>query len=91
MSTASTIAIRPRRELAFRAGGGIEVTLYWDAADDSTSVEIYHLATEETIEFTVPREHALDAFHHPFAHLPRQSTDFEAADLELINHEKGTQ
>jgi len=91
MSTATTIPIRSRRELAFRSGGGIEVTLYWDAEEDSTSVEIYHLATEETILFAVPREQALDAFHHPFAHLPWQSSDFEEDELELIFSEQETQ
>ncbi|HEY2371252.1 MAG TPA: hypothetical protein VGH82_01765 [Gaiellaceae bacterium] len=58
------------RELAHRVSGGIEVTLYWSADDDSTSVEIFHASTEQTLHFTVAREHALDAFYHPFAHLP---------------------
>ena len=59
----------PRRELAHRVSGGMAVTLYWSADDNRTSVEIYHAATEQTLDFTVPAEHALDAFHHPFAHL----------------------
>ena len=58
-----------RRELAARTGGGLEVTLYWDPADGSTSVEIWHAATGQTLAFAVPPERALDAFHHPFAHL----------------------
>jgi hypothetical protein len=57
------------RELAHRSGGGIAVTLYWNAEDDSTSVEIFHAATEQTLHFAVPRDHALDAFYHPFAHM----------------------
>jgi hypothetical protein len=56
-----------RRELAHRSSGGIEVTLYWNADDNSTSVDVFHAATEETLQFTVPRERALDAFYHPFA------------------------
>ena len=71
MSTATTIPIRSRRELAFRSGGGIEVTLYWDTADDSVSVEVRQPETAETIAFLVPRGQALDAFHHPFVHWPR--------------------
>jgi hypothetical protein len=59
----------PRRELARRVSGGIAVTLYWRADDNSTSVEIFHAATEQTLHFIVPRERALDAFHHPFAHV----------------------
>ena len=64
-------AIRhPRRELARRVSGGIEVTLCWCAADNSTSIELWQPASEERLAFAVPREHALDAFYHPFAHVP---------------------
>jgi hypothetical protein len=59
-----------RRELARRVNGGIEVTLYWNTDDNSTSVEIWQPATEETLLFNVAKEQALEAFHHPFAHLP---------------------
>jgi hypothetical protein len=69
--------LHPRVELARRAGGGIEVTLYWSANDNSTSIEVWHAASEETLVFGVDRERALDAFYHPFAHLP-------AAPLEPI-------
>ena len=58
------------RELAHRAGGGIEVTLYWSADDDSTHIVIQNTATDETLAFTVAPGSALDAFYHPFAHLP---------------------
>jgi hypothetical protein len=58
----------PQRELAHRVSGGIAVTLYWNANDNSTSVEIFHAATEQTLHFAVPHERALDAFYHPFAH-----------------------
>jgi hypothetical protein len=60
----------PRRELAYRVSGGIEVTLYWSADDNSTSVEVWQPASGETLLFAVARECALDAFYHPFAHLP---------------------
>jgi hypothetical protein len=61
--------IRSRRELATRVNGGLQITLYWDSRDNSTSVDLYHAATGETISFRVPPGRALDAFHHPFAHL----------------------
>ena len=64
-----------RRELAHRTGGGIEVTLYWCERDDTTRVELWHAASEKTLVFEVAREHALEAFHHPFAHLPRTSDE----------------
>ena len=69
MSTAPSLD--SRRELAHRLSGGIEVTLYWCERDDTTSVEVWHAASEETLVFEVAREHALEAFYHPFAHLPR--------------------
>jgi hypothetical protein len=61
-----------RRELAYRVNGGLEVTLYWNALDDSTTIDVHQMATEETISFRVPTDRALDAFHHPFAHLADQ-------------------
>ena len=69
ISTPTTAA---RRELARRANGGLEITLYWHPDDNGTSVEIYHEATGETIAFPVPADRALDAFHHPFVHLAEQ-------------------
>ena len=60
---------RSRRELASRVSGGIEVTLYWSADDNSTSIEVWQSSSEETLHFTVAREAALEAFYHPFAHL----------------------
>jgi hypothetical protein len=57
------------RELARRASGGIEVALYWSPLDNSTSVEVWDAASEETLVFAVAPERALEAFYHPFAQL----------------------
>ena len=73
MSTAPVC--NPRQELARRVSGGIEVTLYWSAHDNSTSVEIWQPESEETLTFAVGGEEALDAFYHPFAHLPTAPLD----------------
>jgi hypothetical protein len=62
-------SVQPRRELAQRVSGGIEVALYWSPLDDSTTVEVWDAASEETIVFAVPPERALEAFYHPFAQL----------------------
>jgi hypothetical protein len=59
-----------RRELARRNSSGIEVTLYWSAVDNSTSIEVWQSASDETFAYTVAPERALDAFYHPFALLP---------------------
>ncbi len=70
LSTATPLVlIHSRRELAHRFGSGLEVTLYWCAWDNSTSVQVHQSTPEETLFFTVAREHALDAFYHPFAYL----------------------
>ena len=62
----------PRRELARRVNGGLEITLYGDARDNRTTIEVHHADTSETIAFPVQADRALDAFHHPFAHLAAQ-------------------
>jgi hypothetical protein len=70
--SAATVIDR-RRELAHRVGGGLAVTLYWSADDNSTSIEVRHLASRTTLRFAVPPDQALDAFYHPLAHV-RHST-----------------
>ena len=66
---------QPRRELARRVSGGIEITLYWSAADNRTSIEVWQPDSGETLAFAVPPERALDAFYHPFAHLALASAE----------------
>jgi hypothetical protein len=61
-------AFPKRGELARRVSGGLEITLYWNEVDDTTSVELRQQSTGETLTFSVPRDRAL-AFHHPFAHV----------------------
>ena len=68
-----------RRELARRVSGGIEVVLFWSAKDNSTTVEVWQAATGKTLRFTVARTDPLDAFHHPFAHLPSTSAGLAPA------------
>lgn len=70
--TITTLTIVARRELARRVTSGLEITLYWDPRDNTTSIEVHQTATAETIAFPVPGDRALDAFHHPFAHLAEQ-------------------
>ena len=78
------LAVIFRRELASRVNGGLEITLYWDVLENTTSIDIHQSATDETISVPVPAERALEAFHHPFVHLALRA---EAHDLppELAN------
>jgi hypothetical protein len=71
--------LRTRRELAQRVSGGLEITLYWWAADNSTSIEVRQTDSGEIMAFAVPPEWALDAFYHPFAHLALSAGDPLAA------------
>lgn len=77
-TTALTGAVR--QELARRANDGFEITLFWDARDNSTMIDVFHTATEETISFRVPGGRALDAFHHPFAYLARETQHVSIPD-----------
>jgi len=76
MNSSLTEELITRRELAHRVEGGVEVTLYWSSLDDTTSIEVFHAATETTLHFEIPGDRALDAFYHPFAHLPAPKNDW---------------
>jgi hypothetical protein len=56
-----------KRELNRRAGGGIEVVLYWHGAD-TVSVFVHDTSTREEFELPVEAGSALDAFRHPYAY-----------------------
>ena len=64
-----------RHELAHRENGGIEVALYWNVRDNSTTIEVWHGEAGVELAFPVDPEHALDAFYHPFAHVPPTRDD----------------
>jgi hypothetical protein len=69
MTATTAAAVNRERELAHRVSSGLEVTLYWNATDNGTSLEVRHLASETTLRFAVPADQALDAFYHPLAHV----------------------
>jgi hypothetical protein len=75
---AATIG-RERHELASRTSGSIEITLFWDADDDTTSLEVWQPASEVRLRFAVAPERALDAFYHPFTHLADASAVLPAS------------
>jgi len=64
----NTTSNTSRRELAQRSADGIEVTLYWGPLDDSTTVEVRDLSSEDAFEIPVPRHRALEAFYHPYGY-----------------------
>jgi hypothetical protein len=66
-----------RRELAHRSSDGIEVTLLWCACHDTVAVQVSDPGRDNPFEVVVPREHALDAFYHPYAYAADQGLDYE--------------
>jgi hypothetical protein len=76
--TVSSATLLRRRELAHRTSGGIDVTLYW-SIEEGTTVEVWQAATEELMVFAVAPDRALDAYYHPFAHLPLPPVDLVPA------------
>jgi hypothetical protein len=56
------------RELAHRAGDGIEVTLFWTKATNTVAVAVLDTRSGEALEFDVDSNAALDAFNHPYAY-----------------------
>lgn len=72
------------QELDRREGDGITVSLLWSRCDDSVSVAVYDERTTELFEFDVPRDSALDAFHHPYAYAARQGLEVASAPREPV-------
>ena len=65
-----TIDPQKIRELAHRAGDGLEVRLLWNEDDNRVVVAVDDARTGERFEIEVPTTSALDAFQHPFAYAP---------------------
>jgi len=72
-----------RRELATRLSDGVEITLFWGARDDNTSIDLHDTATARTTSFLVAPDRALDAFHHPFAQLGRLEHHVPQTDIDI--------
>jgi hypothetical protein len=66
----------PRQELAHRTADGIEVTLLWCECHDTIAVQVFDQGTDNLFEVVVAREHALDAFYHPYAYAAQQGLDY---------------
>lgn len=67
-SGTASAATTSRRELAHRAGHGIEVFLFWTRSSNRLTVEVFEAGFDVSFEFDVDGGHALDAFNHPYAY-----------------------
>jgi len=76
----TTAAFLPR-ELDARSGDGLDIRLLWHPSDDALTVTVADARTEEFFVIPVAREHAYDAFRHPFAYAaaPRPQSTLMAA------------
>ncbi len=81
----SATNITEARELDARAGDGIDVRLLWYPATDTVTVSVFDLTHENAFELVVDSDHALDAFHHPFAYAAFQGIAF---DVPLRAHDE---
>lgn len=66
------------RELDRREGDGVQVSLLWSPVTGAVWVSVLDEESGESFRIDVEPAHALDAFHHPFAYLPR---DGEVGEL----------
>ena len=64
----TTASPQTLRELAHRQNDGVDVVLQWDPADDAVRLTVTDERSGVVLEFPVQRDHALDAFHHPYAY-----------------------
>jgi hypothetical protein len=63
----ATVIQSRRRELAHRAGDGIDVYLFWNPSDDVLAVTVLDEAGE-SFELVVDVHEALEVFEHPYAY-----------------------
>jgi hypothetical protein len=62
---------RAPRELDYRAGAGLEVSLLWYGSANRITVRVLDSRSGDRFEFRVRSEDAVDAFRHPFAYAPK--------------------
>ena len=56
------------RELAYRAGDGVEVVLLWRQNTDEVTVAVSDVRSGAYFELAAAPDQALDVFNHPYAH-----------------------
>jgi hypothetical protein len=58
------------KELATRENDGVEVSLYWNPAENNVYVLVSDEKTGDRFEIEVGSRSPLDVFHHPFVYAP---------------------
>jgi hypothetical protein len=73
-----------KRELAHRASNGVSVSLYWEKVGNTLSLEVYDERSEEFFQLDVPKDRAMDAFHHPYVYRARAEAWELAGSAPLV-------
>lgn len=73
MQTATTY-----KELAYRAGDGVEVSLLWRPADGRLTVVVDDTKADERFALEARADNALDVFYHPYAYASSSERAFAA-------------
>ena len=61
-----TNSLHTSRELDARHNDGLDIRLLWNPADDTVTVTVADVRTEELFIIPVASHEALEAFRHPF-------------------------
>jgi len=64
------------KELDFRAGDGIEVSLLWSPESGQLAVVVVDQAAGEEFAMEVEPSEAVDVFKHPFAYAGKRQLEF---------------
>jgi hypothetical protein len=55
-------------ELAVRDSDGLSVVLFWHPRNGGVTISVADSRSGDRFQLAVEREHALDAFYHPYAY-----------------------
>ena len=83
MVQASATELFPK-ELAFRAGDGVEVSLLGRPRTNRLTVCVVDTRGDDLFEVAVESASALDAFEHPYAYAAARGVGFGAARREPV-------
>jgi hypothetical protein len=70
-------AFKSLRELAYREGDGLEVTLYWRPANNELMVCVSDLRRGAYFVVTPESHLALDVFYHPYSYASTSDVLYE--------------
>jgi hypothetical protein len=73
-----TTTITRRTELAHRTSDGLHVYLFWNDPTSRVTVGVHDARDDDSFEFEVDGQLALDAFNHPYAYAAQGTADLGA-------------